>query len=945
MILTLMVSFCMVSMSRAQFGLGLMPGQVAGTPTIVAVQSGDWTNPITWGGVLPVTDDRVSIPSGVTVTVASEVTTEFKSINIAGTLRFANNVNTELRCEYVHSAPTGTLEIGTALNPISGSVTARFVVADRGGSSAQDWWRYAPGLVLMGPVTMYGEQKTTWVELAANVPVGATSMSLATAPTNWKVGDKLVIAATTPQNFTSDDVVTIQSINGTNVTFSPATTYSHEPPAEANHLKVHVANYTRNIKFSSETTGYFGGPANTNQRRRGHIMFMHNSNVDMRYVEIENMGRTLKTEPVDDFQEIEIGNQVQVNLPFIPGQNGVPGWGPNTNPRGRYSVHFHRSLDGVDPNLLGSQIPRAVVQGVTVFDDPGWGFVSHSSAVDFIENASYKVQGGAFNTEAGDELGSFVNNIALRTVNPNDHFANPTQPSADLNLRENGHDFAFQGDAFWFHSNGIHVEGNIAAGTTGHSYVFWPEGLIEIGRGQRRGNINWHIDDPAMRAMVANLVSSHPDPELNGMPWQFDCWQIPAKPFLNNTAYSASKGVNQFYGHSRFLDNRDAPDPAAPGSPGLFNVLPEAFRDQLNIVIDGTKIWNIRNSGIAFQYSSHITLRNNEVYGYGNPGTIMGRQVIGIDVDHWHNFDNWVIENNTVKGFGNGGAGIAPPDNARTIVLQNNVYDNPSTDLQIGSRTYGGAAGEIGFEELDWINMPGDPRTKRFLLIQNETFMNSQENIVMEADLNNSFTVQVEDGFIESNAPKNTYFFLYSDSIVLNGFGGFNNARVYFNEQDAGFIPINNNNYQWADADPATIMEFTIPVEYRNKTNLELTTTGQSNGRSFGGEVTPAQAVTNPMIINGKVLGGPLSVSELENGQSGFQMYPNPTEASLVVSSNFKGMLVKVLSTNGRVVRQLQTQNSLIKFDLSDLSEGVYFVEVINDQNRKIGVKKLIKSH
>ena len=38
--------------------------------------------------------------------------------------------------------------------------------------------------------------------------------------------------------------------------------------------------------------------------------------------------------------------------------------------------------------------------------------------VDFIENVSYNVVGGAFQTESGDEIGSFVRNIALRTVNP-----------------------------------------------------------------------------------------------------------------------------------------------------------------------------------------------------------------------------------------------------------------------------------------------------------------------------------------------------------------------------------------------------------------------------------------------------------------------------------------------------------------------------------------------
>ena len=35
------------------------PIQVAGTATITATTSGDWTSPTTWGGTVPMTDDRV----------------------------------------------------------------------------------------------------------------------------------------------------------------------------------------------------------------------------------------------------------------------------------------------------------------------------------------------------------------------------------------------------------------------------------------------------------------------------------------------------------------------------------------------------------------------------------------------------------------------------------------------------------------------------------------------------------------------------------------------------------------------------------------------------------------------------------------------------------------------------------------------------------------------
>ncbi|UII79871.1 T9SS type A sorting domain-containing protein [Flagellimonas sp. CMM7] len=855
---------------EAQFGQGQTPAQVAGTPTVTAIANGNWTDASTWNTPnLPGTNARVRIPSQYTVTVNSVVTTEHKSINVEGTLRFATNVNTELRAEYVHSAMGSVIEIGTAASPIAPNVTASFVVADLGGGGSADWWRYAPGLVLMGKVDMHGEQKTTWMELNQGITAGATSMTLAQTPLNWKVGDKLVIAATTSQNFTSDDVVTIQTINGNNVTFTPATQYAHQPPSQAPNLKVHVANYTRNVKFTS------ANPSVT-AKRRGHVMFMHNADVRMRYVEMNQMGRTDKTQPVNDFQGFVIGDINQVNRAFLPGDPGSPEllpsenvWGPNTNPRGRYSVHFHRSLENETATDVNS-IPKAVVEGVTVFDDPGWGYVNHSSNVDFINNASYAVVGGAFNTEAGDELGSFVGNIALRTWNTSDPFGNPLAGEADLNLREGGMDFAFQGDAYWFHSHGVTIRNNIAAGVSGHSYVFWPEGLIELGKGQRRGNVNWHLSS-AQRALVG-APSSHPEPDFNNIPWQFDCWLIPAKPFENNTAYSASKGVSLFYGHSRFLNNFEGPGEAIAagvpaGTPGLFNHVPETFRQTLEIKIDGTKIWNIRNSGISSQYASHVTISNNEVYGYDTPPTLAGRPIEGIDLDHWRNSDNWLIEGNTIRGFTNGAIGLTPPTNATSVVVRNNIYDNPGTDIRISSRTYKGEADGLAEEGIGnpkafpgWPGMVTMSNNQRVMTLTNENFIStSANNIVMRASLSNDFVVDAEDGFAVSGQPRNPYSFLYRDEITLN-FGEFSNSRLYFNEQAGSYTPITNQNERWdaEEVEPGGTAEYVIPNAWRNKTNnqllsVNLTYEGSTTqNHSFGGEIMPAGANTHPQITGGQ---------------------------------------------------------------------------------------------
>lgn len=62
---------------------GQSPVQVAGTATVTAATTGNWSAPSTWvGGVIPGDDARVLIPSGVTVTVDGMISQEFKSVRV-----------------------------------------------------------------------------------------------------------------------------------------------------------------------------------------------------------------------------------------------------------------------------------------------------------------------------------------------------------------------------------------------------------------------------------------------------------------------------------------------------------------------------------------------------------------------------------------------------------------------------------------------------------------------------------------------------------------------------------------------------------------------------------------------------------------------------------------------------------------------------------------------
>ncbi len=857
------------------------PITVVGTTTHTATQTGNWSDASTWGGNAPTANANIVIPSGIIVTLNAQISTKFKSLFLqGGTLRFANNVNTELRVEYMVSNTTGTLEIGTAANPIQEGVVARLVIVDLGGvSTAKDPEHYAPGAVLMGPVKMRGQMKTSWKTLQVNPSAGSTSLVLDTAPTTWKVGDQLVVAPTLTDNPTSDDVVTITSISGNTVNFTTPLVYDHKPPAQASDLKVHVANLTRNIKISSEN-------ASVSAKRRGHLMFMHHLNVDMRYVELTNMGRTDKRIPLDDYY----WSDLQEDPSYVPPR------GAYTNPRGRYSVHFHRG--GVNPALT-----PAHVEGVTVNNDPGWGFVNHSARVDFVKNVSYNVVGGAYMTEAGDETGSFIDNIAIRSVNPDDPLSNVKNKNALVDLREGAQDYSWQGDAFWFHSMGITVTGNIAAGASAHGFIVWPEGLIEKGLGMMRSNINFHITSSTQRD------------KLNGVPSNFvlECWLIPSKPFSNNIAYATRKGLAGYYVQSRFLEQKQS----------KYNVPTQAYYNSLNAVFDNFTIWNFRNKGVEFLYASNITIQNSRILGYNSPNT-----AIGIDVDHWHNTNNWFLTSNTVEGFNNGNIGLSTPLNA-TVNINGGTFNNQYTDIEIKESNF--------LLDSETPNEYG--QVGRTMNISNVTFQNPNRNIVM----NPRFTLnqEVQDGNDFSDEAKKPLYFLLNDNITLN-FGPFNNSPLYYQQQDANFIPITNSNFQLAVAPGDPPSDVIVPATYRNKTNAQLQSLTNNPSTSFGGELLPAGTVDHPSIVGGKIPASTLSLDE-QIFANNFKLYPNPTSGVIEVNTDIIDYSIQIFGLNGSLYKTLTHQNLSTKLDISLLPNGIYLMRIVQLKDGKSFTKKIVK--
>ena len=570
--------------------------------TDVAITSGNWTSPDTWrDGAQPEAGSRVVVPAGVTVTVDRVLTADIETIRVDGSLRFDPGVDTELRVDTLVTSPSGTLEVGTSATPIAPDVTARVVFVDDGPMDRQqDPTLIGRGAILHGTTVIHGSEKRSFAAVAEFPLAGDTSVRLAETPTGWQPGDRIVVAGTDPSDPTSDEQRTITSVDGSIVQLDAPLALDHRAPRSD--LQVHVANLTRNVRFTSQSTDV---------ARRGHVMIAHSNDASIDYAWFDGLGRSDKEAGYDDLEFVDLS-------PFLPAR--VLG---GDNVRGRYSLHIHRG--GTDP---GSTPVR--VNGSVVSNDPGWAFVNHSSHVEFTDNVAYDIVGAAYYTEAGDEIGSFTGNIALRIVNPDLPLKGGVDgEEVDPDAREARQDYGFQGDGMWLHSPNVRVENNVFSGVSGHAVIVWPEGLLE--RTADGSTVKVFHD-------TANVDGG----ELIGPAGtRMQIMDVPIGSFAGNQAYSVTRGVQLFYLHTEFFGGGLHAEDCTIDPPA-------AYDQQLRSTFSDVTIWNVDQVGFAAPYTNRITLSGLRIVGDGR------NETIGIDVGHFMNERGIEITDVTVEGFGTG---------------------------------------------------------------------------------------------------------------------------------------------------------------------------------------------------------------------------------------------------------------------------------------------------
>ena len=421
--------------------LDLVPRSEA---TNIAVNNGDWFDPRTWyQGRIPQEGAQVLIPEGISVAYDGQSDASLFTVRVDGELSFETDVDTRIVLDTMVVSPTGRLEIGTEDDPIQAGVDAQIIIANNGDIDT-DWdpMLLSRGVVSLGAAEIYGAEKTGSLKVSDAPMAGDTQISLAEAPDGWQVGDTVVLTGTHKQGWTwdndqrttvyretEDEEVVITQIDGTTITIDRPLEHDHDTPRDD--LSAYVANTSRNITFSSEDG------EDTAVHQRGHVMFMHSDDVDVRYAGFDDLGRTDKS-----FAAADVGTFSNIES--------------DSNVKGRYAFHFHKT---------GTEIENdpAMAIGNAVNGSPGWGFVQHSSNAYFTDNVAFDVFGAAFAAEDGDETGIWSGNMAISSQG-----AWTGRKDVDDVAR---HDNGRTGDGFFFAGRLIETSGNVAANTT-NGYVW-----------------------------------------------------------------------------------------------------------------------------------------------------------------------------------------------------------------------------------------------------------------------------------------------------------------------------------------------------------------------------------------------------------------------------------------------------------------------------------------
>src|SRR3954469_1306431 len=340
----------------------------------------------------------------------------------------------------------------------------------------------------------------------------------------------------------ADEVRTITAIAGTTLTFDAPLAHAHKvyggtlPHGQEITLNPWVCNLTRSLVFRSAEFSEGGDLADL--QHRAQIMFCHSDDIQIRYAEFRNTGRS-STDPslvrADGKLAYATNPAATPPPPPITNHKNVPGF---------FAVHLHST----GPFFGRKQVP---VVGCTVWapDEPipGWALVHHNSRAAIEECVVYNARGAGIVSELGNEIGQWINNTVAWCRG--DGFKNGWGTRAEYWPHHDGH----MGAAYECQARQILQRGNLASSST-YGWLYQPQHDGNTARRSVDGQSLRYRDPTSQGGEEQNSwVNSYPELKDTYFP---DQPQIPN--FFDNTAYACGNAFSVIHRH---MNDRYDPTP------------------------------------------------------------------------------------------------------------------------------------------------------------------------------------------------------------------------------------------------------------------------------------------------------------------------------------------------------------------------------------------------
>jgi cell migration-inducing and hyaluronan-binding protein len=322
-----------------------------------------WSDPMTWGGMLPAEGAEVIVPVGQTIVMDVDPP-PLRSLQIDGTLVFDNR-DLSLQADWI--MVHGRLEIGTAEQPFRHRATITMI----GDDPSEDIMGMGSNVfgVMGGTLDIHGERRgPSWTRLAQTAEPGASWIELE-QPVNWRPGDRIVIASTDFDPLQAEEM-TVVSVIDTVVVLDKPLKYRHWGEAqEFSGMKIdtraEVGLLSRNIVVQ-------GAEASEETRFGGHMMIMQ--------------GSTARIDSAEFFRMGQLGE------------------------KGRYPVHFHMAGYMMGSYVNNNSIHHSHSRCLTIHG-------SHQVLVQ--NNVAYDTYGHCYFIEDGIETKNVLEgNLGLVTRQP-----------------------------------------------------------------------------------------------------------------------------------------------------------------------------------------------------------------------------------------------------------------------------------------------------------------------------------------------------------------------------------------------------------------------------------------------------------------------------------------------------------------------------------------------